>query len=450
MLDFARTAEAIGATTSTLEKSRLLAEYFSRLDADDLRRAAVWMTGQPYGRSERRTLNLGWVAISRIVEALSGRGAEDLRRLFLKQGRTRPQPTSLEEVAIAFDEIRSARSAAAKQKRLAELLSRLDPASARYVVKVLSLELRIGLQEGLVEAAIARAFDLPPTTVRRVHMLTGDIGETAVRCRTGQLAVDGGATLFQPVRFMLATPVATPEEVFQRTSAATVWTEEKYDGVRCQLHRDGSGRCELFSRDLKETTMAFPEIAARGPDCCGACLSTVSATCCHMASAIFRASSTCRASSAGNPGCSRTSLRYRSCAFVVAEVDVHDPHCPEKLPCFLRRDVDPRGFQFFLQCPIDQKSQGSNEDMGLDAGSLLVINGAHLDDVLEFAKGPLDVTQLFVDFDGFDSREVLLLGLNQIFALQSFFLLEVDRMLEVVELSVLELPVEVSESMIAR
>ena len=131
MLDFARTAEAIGATTSTLEKSRLLAEYLSRLDPDDLRRAAVWMTGQPYGRAERRTLNLGWVAISRIVEELSGRGSEDLRRLYLEhadlgdwafealQGRTRPQATSLQEVACAFDEVRTARGASAKQARLA-------------------------------------------------------------------------------------------------------------------------------------------------------------------------------------------------------------------------------------------------------------------------------------------------------------------------------------------
>jgi len=43
VLDFARTAEAIGATTSTREKSRLLAEYLSRLDPDDLRPAAVCM-----------------------------------------------------------------------------------------------------------------------------------------------------------------------------------------------------------------------------------------------------------------------------------------------------------------------------------------------------------------------------------------------------------------------
>jgi len=62
---------------------------------------------------------------------------------------------------------------------------------------------------------------------------------------------------------MLATPVETPDEAFERMATAVVWTEEKYDGVRCQLHRAG-GRCELFSRELKETASAFPELVAAG------------------------------------------------------------------------------------------------------------------------------------------------------------------------------------------
>jgi DNA ligase-1 len=59
---------------------------------------------------------------------------------------------------------------------------------------------------------------------------------------------------------MLASPVDSAAEVFERMGAAGVWTEEKYDGVRCQLHREGE-RIELFSRDLKETTGAFPELS---------------------------------------------------------------------------------------------------------------------------------------------------------------------------------------------
>src|SRR5437016_8322429 len=63
---------------------------------------------------------------------------------------------------------------------------------------------------------------------------------------------------------MLASPVETPVDVFDRMGAGKVWTEEKYDGVRCQLHRQAA-RVELFSRDLKETTAAFPELVENSP-----------------------------------------------------------------------------------------------------------------------------------------------------------------------------------------
>src|SRR2546421_7371133 len=116
---------------------------------------------------------------------------------------------------------------------------------------------------GRDEAAIAEAFGVSITQVKRVHLITGDIGETAVRLKRGEIEVSS-ITPFQPVRFMLASPVETPDEAFTRMGAGTVWTEEKYDGVRCQLHRQGL-RVELFSRDLKETTAAFPELIEAAP-----------------------------------------------------------------------------------------------------------------------------------------------------------------------------------------
>ena len=281
MLEFARTAEAIGATSSTLEKTRILAAYLGRLDGEELRRAAIYFTGLPYGLGERRRLNLGWASIARVVERISSRDASHLSEAFLRHSdlgdwaqealeeRTQPQPTTVLEVAAALEEARAARSAAAKHEVLERLLRRLTPAEAKYVVKVLSGDLRIGLREGLVEAAIAEAFSVPLASVKRVHLLTGDLGETAVRCRSGDLG-EGEITLFRPIRFMLASPVESAQEAMARVGTPPAWTEEKYDGVRCQLHA-GEGRVELFSRDLKETTEAFPEVvraaaalAARG------------------------------------------------------------------------------------------------------------------------------------------------------------------------------------------
>jgi DNA ligase-1 len=270
MLQFGRVADAIGATSSKLEKTRLLAEYFRGLDAADLRLAATWMTGRPLSLNDPRTMQLGGSSLWRAVESLTGLDGEELGRVYLKhsdpgdwafevlQGKTKPETTELQEVGAAFAEIAEASGGAAKQERFSALLVRLDPLAAKYVVKILANDLRIGLQEGLVEEAIAAAFELPLTTVKRVHMLTGDMGETAVRARAGETE-KASIELFKPIRFMLATAVADANEAMQRVGG-TAWTEEKYDGVRAQLHRTGD-RVAIYSRDLKETTAAFPEIA---------------------------------------------------------------------------------------------------------------------------------------------------------------------------------------------
>ncbi len=270
MLDFARAGAAVGGTSATLEKTRALAEYFRSLDDDDLRRAAVFMSGRPFGPSKRRTLGLGWSALSKVVSAISRRDGDELQLLFRKhsdlgdwagealEGRTEDGDVPLEEVEKTLEAIRTARGAA-KSAPLEKLLRRLHPEAARFVVKIISGEMRIGLSEGLVEAAIAQAFGQPVTQVKRVHLITGDIGETAVRVKRGVIETST-VTLFQPIRFMLASPVETAAEAFERMAAEEVWTEEKYDGVRCQLHH-ADGRVELFSRDLKETTSAFPELA---------------------------------------------------------------------------------------------------------------------------------------------------------------------------------------------
>jgi DNA ligase-1 len=264
----------VGATSATLEKTRVLGGYFRTLNDDDLRLAATFMSGRAFAPSQRRTLGLGWRALSKAITAISGRTSAELDRLFRRhsdlgdwagealEGRTAGQDASLEEVAATLEAIRTAKGAA-KAAPLEALLRRLDAQASRFVVKVISGEMRIGLSEGLVEAAIAEAFEVPIAQVKRVHLITGDIGETAVRCKHRQFETTN-VTLFQPVRFMLASPVETAEEAFDRMGADQVWTEEKYDGVRCQLHHS-QGRVQLFSRDLKETTEAFPEIAEAAP-----------------------------------------------------------------------------------------------------------------------------------------------------------------------------------------
>ena len=155
MLEFAQAGASIGATSATLEKTRILAAYLRTLSDDDLRRAAIFMTGRPFGPSRRSTLGLGWSALSKVVRAISSRDDDDLQRIFRKhsdlgdwagealEGRTQNQDASLEDVETTLEAIRTARGAS-KAAPLEKLLRRLHPQAARFVVKVISSEMRIG------------------------------------------------------------------------------------------------------------------------------------------------------------------------------------------------------------------------------------------------------------------------------------------------------------------
>jgi ATP-dependent DNA ligase len=266
-------AERVAATTKTSEKTGLLADYLCGLTPDELPIATVFLTGRPFPESDQRAAGLGWAAIATSVAAVAGvdraalgeaydrwsdlgRAVEDV----LEAAGHRPDPAtspSLPEVAATYAAIETASGPARKAALLGALLARCDPLTAKYVVKVLGGELRIGLREGLVEAAIARAFDRPLEAVKWAGMLAGDIGATAQLARDDRLD-DAALALFHPIKFMLASPAEDADEIIARLGAP-VWVEDKYDGIRAQLHKSGRD-VRLYSRDLHDVSGQFPEI----------------------------------------------------------------------------------------------------------------------------------------------------------------------------------------------
>jgi DNA ligase-1 len=157
----------------------------------------------------------------------------------------------------------AARGAAGKTPILEDLFRRSTPDVARAIAKILSGELRIGLRGGHLEAAIAQAFDRPLADVQWAGMLTGDIGCTAELARDDALGT-AQMTLFHPLTCMLASPAADEAEVLARM-VPPVWVEDKYDGIRAQLHRQGS-EVRLFSRDLNDVSGQFPEVVDAARD----------------------------------------------------------------------------------------------------------------------------------------------------------------------------------------
>ncbi|HET7702185.1 MAG TPA: ATP-dependent DNA ligase [Candidatus Limnocylindrales bacterium] len=279
MRRWSEVAERVAATTRTSEKTALLADYFAGLTSEELPIAAVFLTGRPFPEADQRATGLGWSAIATTVTDLAGLPRSAIGEAYdrssdlglavadvLTQAGHAPDPATsptLPEVAAAFAAIERASGPAAKGGLLRALLARSDPRTARFIVKILSGELRIGLREGLVEAAIARAFDRPLDAVKWAGMLTGDIGVLAGLARDDRLG-EASLGLFHPIKFMLASPAEDAAEIVRRLGVP-VWVEDKYDGIRAQLHREGDD-VRLFSRDLHDIGSQFPEIVegARG------------------------------------------------------------------------------------------------------------------------------------------------------------------------------------------
>ena len=266
---FAQTADAIAGTTSKLKKIGFLAEYLRTLKEDDLRAASVFFTGRPFALTDARTLNIGWSALMNAVQQISGASDEDIHLIYLERGDLGEMAERLlvkhqsegtlspAEVQNRFAELVNISGSASKMPALLDLFRRLTPEEAKYVIKIITGDLRIGLKENTVEEALAKAFERPVDEVRRANMVLGDIGDTAIHAKRGEfhkLAL----TMFRPVKFMLATPAETEDEIFA-TFHGPFYVEDKYDGIRGQLHLN-ENRAALYSRTLDDVGHQFPEI----------------------------------------------------------------------------------------------------------------------------------------------------------------------------------------------
>jgi DNA ligase-1 len=272
---FATVGEAIAATPAKLEKVRLLAEYLRTLDPTQLAIATVYFTGKPFPQSDPRTVQAGWAVIHRALMGATKLAEPEFRRIATShgdagktalealEGRTTPETFTLAESRELFDALHKTRGPLGKTEQLQKRLARLSAREGQYVVKILTGDLRIGLREGLVEEAIALAFKAPLDEVKEANMLLGDIGAAAVLASNGELQ-RAELSLFRPIKSMLASPEPTAEAIWERFAGAEknkiVYVEDKFDGIRAQLHR-GAKRVEIFSRDLRRMTGQFPELA---------------------------------------------------------------------------------------------------------------------------------------------------------------------------------------------
>ncbi len=268
----AEVADQVASTTKKLEKAALLGGYLKQLNDADLARAARYFAGHQFASHDSRTTNVGGSIISAALSEATGLSLQELAPIYVRLGdagetaheaiksakRFHEESTlSLAATESLISRLSETRGIKNKTGLLVTVLSRATPLEAKYLIKLLAGDLRIGLREGLVEDAIARAFEQPLAQVSQVNMLLGDIGETAVRARANDLQ-GVNMRLFHPIKFMLATPAADLADI-ARTMPEEFFVEDKFDGIRAQAHTK-EGQVAIYSRTLDEITHRFPEL----------------------------------------------------------------------------------------------------------------------------------------------------------------------------------------------
>src|SRR5947207_8439724 len=239
--EIAEVSRAVAGTSARLAKIELLAAALREAGPLEVPIAVAYLSGE----LPQRQIGVGWAA--------------------LRDGFAPAQaPTlTLSEVDSGFSAIGAVSgkgSAAARKALVGELFGRATADEQRFLVGLLSGELRQGALEGVMTEAVARAADVPVAEVRRAMMLRGSLGVVAAAALSGgsEALAAFGLEVGRPVRPMLAASAPSIEDALAKIDgpAAVEW---KLDGIRIQAHLSG-GSIRLFTRTLDDITARLPEV----------------------------------------------------------------------------------------------------------------------------------------------------------------------------------------------
>lgn len=278
----AELCEKLEATRKRLLMIDLTAQFLNTLEPQETEPAVSMILGRPFPKWSQQTLEVSWATLSGIIKRITGVEWDAFGQVYsrsgdvgsavksvLEESKVKRQTTLVErrltviEVRRSFEAIAETvgHDSREKKERLIEaLLSLALPVEAKYLVKVFIGEMRTGFHEGLMEQAVAKAFEIPLEEVQRASMAVGDIGEVAATLKAEGIAglLKIGFRVFRPVSLMLAQMADSVAEALKEHGGETAF-EYKYDGARVQIHKSDDN-VRVFSRRLTDVTESLPEI----------------------------------------------------------------------------------------------------------------------------------------------------------------------------------------------
>ena len=275
---FVETCEKIRSTTKKNEKIEIISKYIANLDETSLSIAVLFLSGRVFPIGSTMTLNIGFTTIMESLSEIAMLDIKDIQTIHLKHGDigaiaeyavskkhiislfNQQEKVSLSYLYHLFKKIASISGSGSnktKKNILKGLLIACSPLESKYLIKIITGEMRIGSVEGLVEIALSHSFNRELKYIREAMLISGDISQVAVLAKKNTLH-NVIMKPFVPVSFMLADVMFSAEEIINYYNKPLI-CEYKYDGIRLQMHKFDN-EVRLFSRNLVDITYAFPEL----------------------------------------------------------------------------------------------------------------------------------------------------------------------------------------------
>jgi DNA ligase-1 len=273
--------EKIESTTKRLEMTDLLVNLLKETPKEIIDKVVYLTQGRIY--PDFVSLEIG-VAEKLAIKALaraSGRReseiGEDIKKTgdigetaqnFIvnkKQATFFQQPLTVQKVYETLDKMAKASGSGAvdfKLSYLAGLLAGATPKEAKYIMRTVTGNLRLGIADMTVLDALAMAYGGGKDArvlIERAYNISSDLGRVAnIVAEKGLGGIKKFQVLvFEPIRPMLAERLSSPEEILEKLGGKCI-AEYKYDGERIQAHKKG-GEVVLFSRRLENISDQYPD-----------------------------------------------------------------------------------------------------------------------------------------------------------------------------------------------
>lgn len=268
--------EELSKTTKNLEKTHIIANFLKHVSINDLEDVIYLLQGKVFAAYDEKKIGFSRQLSLKAIERASGSSSKEVMNLWKKIGdlgkvaeelvKNKKQRTlvskelSVNKVLENIRKLASLEGIGTVNKKIslvAELLSHSSPKDAKYIIRTVNEDLRVGVAGGILRDAIAEAFNVNKEEVEQTYNSLVDYAEVAKLAKEHKLK-KGKSKIGRPLKVMLSVLVKDVNEAFEALGKPAQY-EYKYDGFRLEIHKSGK-EILLFTRRMENVTKQFPDV----------------------------------------------------------------------------------------------------------------------------------------------------------------------------------------------